>query len=420
LILAARREESAAGWESGRVIASEPGGAVVRKRGRVFVSDVPIDLLAGRKFPEIASAVRAASDKIVLAWTALSRQALPTAEELTFADLRDNLPGVLEQIAQALESDQTPQSRFIGDMTAEHGVQRFDINFNLSELLQEYAILRPVVFREVAAALGKPLSMDELNALNVGLDISVRRAVVAFVEHQSRQLQSASEAQSKYLSFLSHDLRGGLNGVFLMIEVLKRELQGEERLKETVVDLDAMRRSLMDTVGTMDRFLHAERFRKGKVPLKPAPLSIRALVDEVIAHFAYQAEDKGLQLQSHVPGDFTVVTDRELLTLVLQNIVSNAVKYTGKGSILIGGQCGSDDGCILWVRDEGPGIAPEKLDELFTAYSRGETHGQPGVGLGLNIAHQAAQYLGAKLRAESTVGKGSTFYLELPRELKGF
>src|SRR5258708_36457609 len=97
-----------------------------------------------------------------------------------------------------------------------------------------------------------PVTIDELNALNVVLDISVRRAVVAFVEHQSGQLQNASEAQSKYLSFLSHDLRGGLNGVFLMIEVLKRELQSEERLKETVADLDAMRRSLLETVGTMD------------------------------------------------------------------------------------------------------------------------------------------------------------------------
>ena len=383
------------------------------------MSEVPIQLLAGRKFPELAGALRASSERIVLAWEALSREALPTAEELTFAELRDNLPGVLEQIARALESDQTPQSRFIGDMTAEHGVQRFDINFNLSELLQEYAILRPVVFREVTNTLAKPLTMDELNALNVGLDISVRRAVVAFVGHQSLQLQYASEAQSKYLSFLSHDLRGGLNGVFLMIEVLKREMQGEARLKETVADLDAMRRSLMDTVGTMDRFLHAERFRKGKVALKPAPLSLRAIVDEVIAHFAYQAQDKGLNLRADVPANANLITDRELLTLVLQNLVSNAVKYTAKGSVTIGGECATDDGCVLWVRDQGPGIAADKLGELFTEFARGETHGQPGVGLGLSIARQAAEYLGAKLRAESTLGKGSTFYLELPREIKG-
>jgi signal transduction histidine kinase len=382
------------------------------------MSEIPIDLLAGRKFPEVAEAVRAGTERIVLAWAALSRQALPTAEELTFAELRDSLPRVLEQIACALESDQTPPSRSIGEITAEHGVQRFDVNFNLPELLQEYAILRPVIFREVGNVLGRTPTMDELNALNVGLDISVRRAVVAFVEHQSRQLKHATEAQSKYLSFLSHDLRGGLNGVFLMIEVLKRELQGEERLRETVADLDAMRRSLLDTVGTMDRFLDAERLRKGKVPLKPAPLTLAAVVEDIIAHFTYQAEDKGLKLRAEIPKDLTLVTDRELLTLVLQNIVSNAVKYTRAGTITIGAECTGKDGCVVYVRDKGPGIAPDKLDELFTAFQRGETHGQPGVGLGLSIANQAAEILGAKLRAESTLGKGSTFYLELPKELK--
>lgn len=382
------------------------------------MSQTPIDLLSGRAFLELGAAVRRAKDRIIFRWIPLARQALPTADELTFGQLRDNLPDVLEQIARALDSELAPESRFIGELTAEHGSQRFDLNFNLSEVLQEYALLRPVFFQEIAAALGRDPTMDEVNALNVSMDISVRRAVVSFVEHLSRQLQNASEAQSKYLSFLSHDLRGGLNGVFLMIEVLKRELAGEERLAETVADLDAMRRSLLETVATMDRFLHAERFRKGKVQLKPAPLNVRPLVNELAAHFSYQAKDKGLDLRVAVEGDCKIVSDRELLSLVMQNLISNAVKYTKQGSIIVGGKCEEAGGILLFVRDEGPGIAPDKLDDLFTAFARGETHGQPGVGLGLSIASQAADYLNGKLWAESKVGEGSTFYLKLPHEVK--
>jgi signal transduction histidine kinase len=67
------------------------------------------------------------------------------------------------------------------------------------------------------------------------------------------------------------------------------------------------------------------------------------------------------------------------------------------------------------VTDQGLGIPKEKLGELFGAFTRGDTHGQPGVGLGLSIARQAADVMGAKLWAESTVGEGSTFFLELPR-----
>ena len=77
---------------------------------------------------------------------------------------------------------------------------------------------------------------------------------------------------------------------------------------------------------------------------------------------------------------------------------------------------GDGDGCLVSVADQGPGIPQEKLSELFGSFTRGDTHGQPGVGLGLSIARQAADLLGARLWAESEVGKGSTFYLKLPKD----
>jgi signal transduction histidine kinase len=90
------------------------------------------------------------------------------------------------------------------------------------------------------------------------------------------------------MSFLSHDLRGGLNGVLLMIEVLRRDLSQQAQFASSVEDLDLMRRSILETVGTMDRFLHAERFRQGKVQVRPAPIDLAALAQEVTGQFAYQ------------------------------------------------------------------------------------------------------------------------------------
>ncbi len=377
----------------------------------------PLDLLASRSFPELAAAVRRAIENVAVRWVDVVREALPRADELTFGEVRDSLPQVLEQIAVALEAEQAPTIRFLGEITAEHGATRFHQNFNLGEVLQEYALLRPILFQEVRANLGREMTVEEINALNVGLDVSVRRAVVSFSSHQSRQLQAATEAQSKYLSFLSHDLRGGLNGVFLMIEVLKRELRDEPRLAETVQDLDVMRRSLLETVGTMDRFLHAERFRKGKVQVRPGLLDLRGLLADIAAHFSYQAREKNLRVDIHVPENCKILSDRELLTLIFQNLLSNAIKYTQKGAIEVGGEP-SEDGCLLWVRDQGPGIGAEKLDQLFAPFARGETYGQPGVGLGLSIARQAAEYLSARLWAESKPGEGTTFFVQLPKELK--
>jgi signal transduction histidine kinase len=376
-----------------------------------------IELLAGRAFPELAAAVRAGKEQILRRWESLCREVLPKADRLSELQLRDDAPKVLEHVANALESDHPKHTDDLVDVTAAHGLVRYEQDFNLRDLLIEFNLLRATVVDEVIGRLGRPAEVPEQIALNAALDVMGRRSVQAFADYQSSELKSATEAQSKYLSFLSHDLRGGLNGVFLMIEVLKRELSAEPRLAGTVKDLDAMRRSLMETVGTMDRFLHAERFRKGKVQLRPTLIRLKPLLEDVAAHFNYQANDKGVELRVHAPDDCVITSDRELLTMILQNLVSNAVKYTERGQVRVVAAPTGDRGCEVSVSDQGPGIPEDRLSSLFAPFTRGETHGQPGVGLGLSIARQAAEYLGARLWAESQLRKGSTFHVKLPKEL---
>jgi signal transduction histidine kinase len=378
-----------------------------------------LDVLMRRSFPDLAVALRARIGRVTGRFEALVRQSLPSADELTFAQVRDDLPVVLEQMAKALETQRSGPTDKLIEITPKHGEVRFHQNFDVDELLAEYQLLRPILIEEVSAQLRRPLTPEESIALHAGADIVTRRATVAFVEHQTRQLRAATEAQSKYLSFLSHDLRGGLNGVFLMIEVLRRELVKEPKFAESLEDLEMMRRSIFETIGTMDRFLHAERFRKGKVQVRPGRVDLGHVIAEVATQFSYQAKDKSLDLQVDRSQPCQAVTDRELLTMILQNLISNAIKYTARGAVKVAVKSAgakNGDGCLLQVSDEGPGIPKDRLSELFATFTRGETHGQPGVGLGLSIARQAADMLGARLWAESEVGKGSTFFLQLPKE----
>ena len=376
-----------------------------------------LDLLARRAFPELASAVRAAKERILNRWEALCREALPKADRLSEPQLRDDAPEVLEYVANALESDKPKHTDALVEVTAAHGIVRFEQNFNLGELLLEFNMLRATTIDEVVNSLGRAPDVLEQIALNSAMDVMARRSIQAFVDFQSRELQAATEAQSKYLSFLSHDLRGGLNGVFLMIEVLRRELASEPRLSATVQDLDVMRRALMETVGTMDRFLHAERFRKGKVALRPGRIQLKPLLEDLTAHFSYQAKDKGLTMRVEAPDDCVLTSDHELLTMILQNLVSNAIKYSERGTVTVAAVSTGDGGCEVTVSDQGPGIPADRLSEIFAPFTRGDTHGKPGVGLGLSIARQAAEYLGATLQAQSQRGQGSTFRVKLPREL---
>lgn len=376
----------------------------------------PFDVWTRRSYPDLAGAVRARSGQILERWMTAVRQALPTADELTFAQVRDNVPKLLNELADALALSESKPTDSIAATSNEHGGTRFHQKYHLDEVLFEYSLLRRALVEEATGHLKRELTVDESLALQVGIDAAVRGSVMAFTEHQQRQLAAATEAQSKYLSFLSHDLRGGLNGIFLMIEVLRRELAGQPQLAEILQDLDSMRRSILETVGTMDRFLHAEKFRKGKVQVKPGPVNLSSLLGEIGSQFSYQAKDKQIELKVDAPNGVQVTSDRELLSLVLQNLVSNAVKYTpGKGAVRVAASPdGAGKGWRVEVADQGPGIPPDRLSELFDSFTRGPTHGQPGVGLGLAIAQQAAQLLGARLWVESQPGSGSTFYIDLP------
>ena len=112
-------------------------------------------------------------------------------------------------------------------------------------------------------------------------------------------------------------------------------------------------------------------------------------------------------------------SDGELLTLVLQNLIGNAVKYSNRGTIRVGFDKGVEEGeTVLWVMDEGPGIEPALLEMVFDAFRRGDVHGERGVGLGLTIASQAARLLGGRLTVESQVGAGSTFRVVFGRAVE--
>src|SRR4029079_17672830 len=135
-------------------------------------------------------------------------------------------------------------------------------------------LLRRIVVQEMAAALTRPPTIDEIVAVNQGIDIAMRRSVVAYSQQQAAALKTETSAMAKFLSFLSHDLRGGLNGAVLMIEVLKRELAGEEKFAAAVEDLDVVRRSILDTVAMMERFLSAEKLRHGRMPVKISTIDV--------------------------------------------------------------------------------------------------------------------------------------------------
>ncbi|MGH7177536.1 MAG: RsbRD N-terminal domain-containing protein, partial [Tepidisphaeraceae bacterium] len=189
-----------------------------------------LDLLKVSPIPDIAAALRAGQPSILRAWRKTVLETLPQADELTLKQLENSVPALLRDLCAALSaSEPEPTDRLIEDAPG-HGEARFHQNFKLNELLIEYHLLRTSLLEELARQLDRPLKVAEIVAVNSGIDVALREAAVAFADQQAQELLAEASAMTKYLSFLSHDLRGGLNSAILMVEVLRRELAKEDRL----------------------------------------------------------------------------------------------------------------------------------------------------------------------------------------------
>jgi signal transduction histidine kinase len=377
-------------------------------------SDNPAyDVLASRAFPRVADVVHARAEAILRRWEEMVRQVVPCAEELTLDQLRDSVPKIIRHVARLLESPHPKPAEVMTEASREHAATRFHQHYNVDEVILENRLLRRAVIEEVWEGLGG-MDRDAMVGLDMALDINLQQAVSAFIEHQKARIRAASEIEAKYVKFLSHDLRTHLNQASLVIEMFGRMLRDAPEYAEGREDLGSVRRSIHQTSEGMDRLLQAERLRRDTFEPKAERVDLRRLATEVVRRFSHEADGKGIKLVVDVPDGAVMDSDRDLIALVLQTLVGNAVRYSTEGEvrIAVGPWTNREkDGVTISVSDQGPGIEAGRVAGLFDALVRGGAQRQPGEGLGLAMASQAARSLGGRLEVESTPGIGSTFRL---------
>ncbi len=370
-------------------------------------------LAALRAFPELAAALRSQTEGIIAILIAAVRSLVPAATDLPAAALRDHLPAILGTMAKVLES---ANQRDIDELTHQspaQGLARFQQRYDVRELMAEDRFLRRVIIEQVEVNLGRRMIQAENVALDMSVDTMLQEAVVAFIGQQNDRLRTAAEAELKYLSFLSHDLNNNLSSVTLMLKLLRRQLADLPEFAGNLTTLDAAQQSISDTVGGMERLLQSERLRKTGAQPERRPIRLQRLAFRAASILAKEASAKGISIAVEVPGEVVIHNDGELIGLIVQNLLGNAVKYSSGGTIRVRASV-TEGKCAMSVSDEGPGITAQHTAFIFDSFRRGDAHGQPGVGLGLTIAAQAAKLLDATLDVESKVGAGSTFTLTLP------
>ena len=243
------------------------------------------------------------------------------------------------------------------------------------------------------------------------IDITERKRTNAALLNATRDAERANRAKSRFLAAASHDLRQPLQALTLLNDLMAQSKRPSEVARLTSL-LDGTLKSMTDL---LDSLLDVTRIDSGIIRPNVRPVAIGPIIKRLTDEFRHQCELKGLTLKS-VPSNAWVKTDPQLLEQILRNLLSNAMKYTRSGGILLG--C-LRKGPALSIRvyDSGIGFEESESKAIFDAYYQvdgSESQSRTGLGLGLSIVQRLAQLMKHPVTVKSTPGRGSVFMISLP------
>ena len=279
-------------------------------------------------------------------------------------------------------------------------------------LMRGFIVTRDGRYRGVGTAISLLQAVnDQQRSQNHELEEQAR----ALIDSRTQALASA-RAKSQFLAIMSHELRTPMNGVLAVAELLRRQPLSDAANAhvQTIVDSsETLLRILQDA-------LDLSRAETGELELSPSPTSLQALVDDIDQMWAARASQDGVRLMVGYEGDTELNADLDGVRLkqVFNNLIGNALKFARNGVVEASLKAWSLDGVVHMearIRDDGPGIDPDRVDEIFEPFVHGS--GPDGAGLGLSICRQVIDNMNGRIWAENNQGRGATFAFDISAPL---
>jgi signal transduction histidine kinase/CheY-like chemotaxis protein len=243
---------------------------------------------------------------------------------------------------------------------------------------------------------------------------------------QTEQIRAVSKAKSDFLAKMSHEIRTPMNAITGMAELALRKDAPPDAVREHILTIKQASANLLSIINDI---LDLSRIESGKLEIIPADYHLASLINDVVSIIRTRATDSGVEFAVSVDGKIpgALFGDEIRIRQVMLNILSNAVKYTEKGSITftVNGKIIDEETVILTVSvaDTGRGIKEEDLGKLFGDFVQldmAANKGIEGTGLGLSITKSLVSAMGGDIRVKSVYGKGSTFTVTLPQKIRSF
>jgi PAS domain S-box-containing protein len=274
-----------------------------------------------------------------------------------------------------------------------------------------------------------PMLMNAIRRERGGLMVSdsVFVRMIQRNEYEAQLLQArriaeqANAAKASFLSMMSHDLRTPLTAIsgyadLLAAGVLRTDTPASEN-DEQRFSIDRIRDAARELMGMINDILSFAQLESGHVEVRPVPVPVRAAIARAEALIRLRLEEAELTF-TFEPCDEVVLADPDRLQQILLNLLTNAIKFTGRGGRVTVSCSRTRDRLAIHVRDSGVGIPPNDLQRIFEPFVQLDRQTAKdtsrGVGLGLAISRDLARAMNGELTAESAPGEGSVFILDLP------
>lgn len=230
---------------------------------------------------------------------------------------------------------------------------------------------------------------------------------------QNAELERLNDEKNKMFSIISHDLRSPVDSIRGYLEVLSNNILDPDEKKEIEVELLGQVKYTSDL---LQNLLYWSKTQMKGVNVKLVPLKLIDMVDDARNFKLAGAAKKEIKMTYAISRDIEVIADKDMLKIVLRNLVMNAIKFTPAGGEIAIKAIREGDFAVISVKDTGIGIPESKKNELFTLRS-GSTFGtndEKGIGLGLVLCKEFVEYQNGKIWFDSIPGSGATFYISLP------
>ncbi len=229
------------------------------------------------------------------------------------------------------------------------------------------------------------------------------------------QIERLERVRQEFLSNVSHELRTPLTSILAFVETLEDGAINDEENNQRF--LGVIRKNAQRMHHLIDDILELSFIESGGIALEPKRVNLHSLTEEVFTNLSSKAKDFRIKLKNEIPKETYVFADTVRLEQMLTNLVDNAVKFNTKTGSVTVSLAKDDDKDIISIADTGEGISAEHLQRIFERFyrtDRARSREIGGTGLGLAIVKHLARLHGGEVSVNSTLGKGSTFSIELP------